>query len=90
MERHPSKVGLRGVEKCGGGGGERGVERKESQIGRQLRLAVGKPRLPQEVQFVGPRYGLCAAGHVELAIDIVDVGLNRTDGNVEPFGDLPI
>jgi hypothetical protein len=47
-------------------------------------------RLTQQVHFAGLSDGFGAIPGIELAIDIVDVGLDRTHGDEEVFGDLRI
>lgn len=46
--------------------------------------------LTQQVQPSRPGYGFGPVGRVKLAIDAVDVGLDRTQGDEKIFGDLGV
>src|SRR3712207_291697 len=86
VERHPPK---------GGSGGRRsacsGYHRPPGQRIRQTPGGLRNQgiRLEQS-QLPGPRDGLCAVAHIELAVNIVYVGLDRAQGDEQIFGDLPV
>lgn len=43
-----------------------------------------------QVQLSGSSKGLSATGNIQLAIDVVDVGLDRAESNNQRFGDLSV
>jgi hypothetical protein len=51
---------------------------------------VAECRLTQQVQLAGPGDGLGAVGGPELAVDVVDVRLDRAHRDEEVFGDLGV
>lgn len=59
-------------------------------IGDTIQSTEKSKILWQQTQLPGPRHSLDALGHVELAIDVIDMRLDGTECDKEPFGDFTV
>ena len=78
-----------------GPGGGSGRRRRGGGLSRRVRsVASGRAAQPrrraEQMQLASARDRVATAGHAELAVDLLEVRLDRVDRDVELAGDLPV